>query len=140
MLKKRKEQERQTKKRKIGVLILLILLTFFAINLAAGQIGLIIQHQRYLENRVNSLEERGEATRLAYRNNLAELESRVATLESRPTYEKPVTHKKVQEPEVKEVSVKEHNPFKAPALDPLLPLTGIFTLYGMLKLSSPIGG
>jgi len=82
-----------------------------------------------------------DATRQAYRANQIELEQRVTALEQRPTYREPVTHKKVQEPKkVEEVPVKEHNPFKAPTLDPLIPLTGIFTLFGMLKMSSPVGG
>jgi len=138
MKKKRKPDKRKWFKRLL--ILLLILLLFFVANMVAGGYALIMQGQRDVNLRIDRLELQMEATRKAYRANQLELEQRVATLESRPTYEKPVTHKKVQEPPVKEVPVKEHNPFKAPALDPMLPLTGIFTLYGMLKLSSPIGG
>ena len=139
MSKQVKEKRKPDKRKRLKRLLILLLLflLFISANLIAGKYAYLMQHQRYQDYKISELNLQMEATRQAYRTNTQELEQRVTALEARPTYEKPVTHKKVQEPPVKEVPIKEHNPFKAPALDPMLPLTGIFTLFGMLKLSSP---
>jgi cell division protein FtsB len=136
--KKRKPDKRKWLKRLL--ILLLILLLFISANLIAGKYAYLMQHQRYQDYKISELNLQMEATRQAYRTNTQELESRVSALEQRPTYEKPVTHKKVQEPKVTPIEEPTHNPFQAPTLDPLIPLTGIFTLFGMLKLSQPIGG
>ena len=138
MKEKRKPDKRKRLKRLLVLLLLLLL--FISANLIAGKYAYLMQHQRYQDYKISELNLQMEATRQAYRTNTVALEQRVTALEQRPTYEKPVTHKKVQEPKVTPVEEPTHNPFKAPTLDPLLPLTGIFTLYGMLKLSSPLGG
>ncbi|AIW03565.1 hypothetical protein CPT_Moonbeam167 [Bacillus phage Moonbeam] len=138
MQKKRKPTKRKWFKRLL--ILLLILLLFVTANMIAGKYAYLMQHQKYQDYQINRLALQMDATRKAYHTNTIELEQRIATLEQQPTYKEPVVQKKVQEPSVTTQPVEEHNPFKAPALDPLLPLTGIFTLYGMLKLSSPLGG
>ena len=138
-MQKRRKPDKRKRLKRLLVLLLLFLL-FISANLIAGKYAYLMQHQRYQDYKISELNLRMEATRQAYRTNTQELEQRVTALEQRPTYEKPVTHKKIQEPKSTPVEEPTHNPFKAPTLDPLLPLTGIFTLYGMLKLGSPIGG
>lgn len=139
MKEKRKPSKRKRLKRLL--ILLLILLLFVTANMIAGKYAYLMQHQKYQDYQLSKLQLQMDATRKAYRANTIELEQRVTALEERPTYEKPVTHKQIEEPKaVPHTEVKEHNPFKAPALDPLIPLTGIFTLFGMLKMSSPLGG
>jgi len=138
-MQKRRKPDKRKRLKRLLVLLLLFLL-FISANLIAGKYAYLMQHQRYQDYKISELNLQMEAIRQAYRTNTQELEQRVTALEARPTYEKPVTHKQVQEPKVTPVEEPTHNPFKAPTLDPLIPLTGIFTLFGMLKLSSPIGG
>ena len=135
MNKRRKPAE---KKYKRLLLLLLLLLAFIIANIFAGGYATFMQHQRYYEAKVDRLELQMEATRQAYRTNTQELDQRVTALEQKPTYK--TVEKKVYVEKETPHTVKERNTIDVPALDPLIPLTGIFTLFGMLKLSSPIGG
>jgi outer membrane biosynthesis protein TonB len=138
---------KRRKQRKINLTGFLIILLIIALLIAAynitGNLVIIAENQKHLDDRYNKMQLQLQGMQAQYEANIAEQNQRISTLEARPTYEI-VEEKPKPEPKA-EVEPQREQPkdtsFNIPTVDPLIPLAGVLTLLGGLtKVLKPIGG